>query len=236
MIRLMTKMATSLGDLQSVVDHIKTNLTTIDTARGSNLSGLLSYVLLDFFYYNAEDHIVDDDWSGSWDAMKIYYSSFKENDVRFIYQLFDKLNQYVNVFAKIQTDNGFTKRIVTNRQYENVAGGTTTNKNVNSDTPSIEIQTFEDAIKYASNVSRNDGSDHSEQTGESTDTIEGVTYEQAVDNLNKIMLNELADYIGGMPNMVFKEYALESMPVPALYKEFREYIKTVVEVTKNAYR
>ena len=234
---LMTK-ALDSGDLGGLIDNILSNLQTIDTSRKSKLETLFTYILYDFFYtdLSGEDPSVDLTVVGAWDKMDIYYSSFRDNDIRFLLKMFDKLNQYTSLFAKIQTDNGFTKRIVAGREYSNTSTGNATTNNVYSETPSIEIQDFEDAIKYASNVSRNGTEDRTEQWGGSTDTITGLTYEQAVENLNKVMLNELADYIAGMPNMVYRDYALESMPVSEFIRNYREYIKTVVEITRNARR
>ena len=168
-----------------------------------------------------------------WKDLPIYISTYKEHDFRIWYLIADSLTRYLSFYKKILTDDGFARRFVYDRQFHNESATSQSNKDYNSETPNIELDNFEDAIKYASSLSKQEQDAEGEQAGTSQDVHTGKTFDEAIKNARLIYFNELADYIARIPNMIYKYYSLDSMPVTGVIIESREYLRSLFKTEKE---
>ena len=159
---------------------------------------------------------------GLWEDLPIYLSSFKLKDRRVCLQIKDNLIRYLKFLLKMTNDEGLQRKMVVSRNFANNNSSSNTDKNVYSETPSIELQDFEEAIKYASNVSRNDNTGSSSQSGASGETATNVNWEEALKNLQFAFYNEIVDYIISIPSELYNYYSLDSRPITELVKARRE--------------
>lgn len=159
---------------------------------------------------------------GLWEDLPIYLSSFKLKDRRVCLQVKDNLIRYLKFLLKMTNDEGLQRKMVVSRNFANSNSSSNTDKNVYSETPSIELQNFEEAIKYASNVSRNDNTGSSSQSGASGETATNVNWEEALKNLQFAFYNEIVDYIISIPSELYNYYSLDSRPITELVKARRE--------------
>lgn len=159
---------------------------------------------------------------GLWEDLPIFLSSFKLKDRRPSIQIKDNLIRYLKFLAKMVTDEGLTRKMIVNRNFSNRNTSHNTDKNVYSETPQLELQSFEDAIAYASNVSRNDNEGGSTQAGNSGETANNVNWEEALKNLQFAFYNEIVEYIVSIPSELYNYYSLDSRPITELVKARRE--------------
>lgn len=171
-----------------------------------------------------------------WDNLPIYCSSYKYNikdgivismEYRILHLICDNLTRYAIFFKKMITDEGLQRKLLTSKEYTHNNESDSGDKNVYSETPELELDNFEDAIKFASNVSKADLHNESEQTGSSTETVNSTSWEEGLRNLRFAFYNDLIYYINSIPNLIYSYYSLDSMPATELVKEQREYLKTV---------
>lgn len=164
-----------------------------------------------------------------WEDLPIYLSSYKVKDSRALSTIKDKLIRYLKFFTKMITDDGITRNLVTSRNFANNNSSTTVDKNLYSETPQIQLDNFENAIKYASNVARNDSNVTGAQSGASGETVTSKSWDEQMKNLRFAFYNDLAEFIADIPNILYNYYSLDSYPVPALVKARRDYYKNLVE-------
>lgn len=153
---------------------------------------------------------------GLWEDLPIFLSNYKLKDRRPSIQIKDNLIRYLRFLTKMITDEGLQRKMVVNRNFNNSNTSNNTDKNVYSETPQLEIQTFEEAISYASNVSRNDNSGSSTQAGTSGETATNVNWEESLKNLQFAFYNEIIAYIVSLPSELYNYYALDSRPITEL--------------------
>ncbi len=174
-----------------------------------------------------DDYLTD---GGIWEDLPIYLSSYKENDRRLSLHIKDNLKRYIRFYTKMITDDGLAKRIVINRTFENTTEGESTDKNIYSETPSIELDNFEEGIKYASNLSQNSNDNTLNASGENEEISKTTTWEEELKNVRFAFYNDLIDYIEKIPNLLYEYYALDSRPAKELIKATHEYFKTIIRL------
>lgn len=207
----------------SLLTNIDNKLKDLYQIAGYNsVSTIYARVMTQYFYKSTQTSL--------WDDMEIYLSSFKENDETILLSLAHKLTEYAGFYYKVLTDKGFAKKITIGRQYQDTSHTEGNNKNYNSETPQIELDNFEDAIKYASNLSKDENENDATRNGYSSISTEGKTFEEAVKNTRFLFFNELVDYIMNIPKIVYSYYALDSLPYPALVKNYMDTIKNCYEI------
>ena len=159
---------------------------------------------------------------GLWEDLPIFLSSYKLKDRRPSIQIKDNLIRYMKFLAKMIADEGLQRKMVVSRNFNNTNTSHNTDKNVYSETPQLELQDFEEAIQYASNVSRNDNEGGSTQAGLSGETATNVNWEESLKNLQFAFYNEIIDYIVAIPSELYNYYSLDSRPITELVKARRE--------------
>ena len=165
-----------------------------------------------------------------WADMPIYVSSYRFKDKTPFGELLLRLTQYLGFYKKILTDNGLARSVVTHREYSNEGEFDGTNKDVNAETPQMIITDFEDAIKhYASDIKKNTDHTESSTSGESDLTVESKSWEEEEKNLKYIFYNDLCDFIRKIPQWLYSQYALDSMPSFDIVKETFNYFKDMYE-------
>lgn len=160
--------------------------------------------------------------NGLWEDLPIYMSSYKVKDRKICTQIEDNLIRYLRFIQKMVTDEGLTRKMIVNRNFNNTNTSQNTDKNVFSETPQIELQDFEEAIAYASNVSRNENTGGSTQSGLSGETATNVNWEEQLKNIQFAFYNELVEYIVSIPSELYNYYCLDSRPITELVKARRE--------------
>ena len=162
---------------------------------------------------------------GLWEDLPIFLSSFKLKDRRPSLQVKDNLIRYLKFLTKMVTDEGITRKMVVARNFANNNSSSNTDKNVYSETPQLVLQDFEDAIQYASNVSRNENIGSSAQSGASGETANNVNWDEALKNLQFAFYNEIVDYIISIPSELYNYYALDSRPITELVVARRKALR-----------
>lgn len=159
---------------------------------------------------------VSHEGNGLWEDLPIYMSSYKVNDKRMCMQISDNLTRYLRFLIKMIEDEGVSRKLQIQREFSNRNTSHNTDKNVYSETPQLELQSFEEAINYASNVSRSDNSGGSTQQGGSGETSTNVNWDEALKNLRFAFYNEIIDYIISIPSELYNYFSLDSRPITEL--------------------
>lgn len=171
-----------------------------------------------------EDYLTAD---GVWEDLPIYLSDYKLKDRRVCLQIQDNLIRYLRFLTKMVTDEGIGRIMSLNRNFTNTTSSSSTDNNLYSETPQIELNNFEDAIKYASNVAKNTGSSTTQQGGGSGETSKSTNWEEGKKNLDFAFYNEIVDYIIAIPNMLYNYFALDSRPITELLCARRRAIRNL---------
>lgn len=208
---------------------ITSQLSAIDNAiQGKGMVGYISAL-----HTTMLDRYINQSANEIWKDLPIYISTYKEHDFRIWYLLADSLTRYLAFYLKILTDDGFARRFIYDRSFTNRSNTSQTNKGYNSETPQIALQNFDEAINYASSLNKEEQVASGGQAGTSQDVHTGKTFDEAIKNARLIFFNDLADWIAKIPNMVYKYYALDSMPVTGVIIESREYLRGLFETEKE---
>ncbi len=165
-----------------------------------------------------------------WADMDIFLSSFKLKDKRICIAIKDNLIRYIRFLTKMITDEGLSRSMSIDRGFTNSLSSGTQDKNYYSETPSMQLDNFEEAIKYASNLSKNEGTTNTSQNGTSYERNNAKTWDEARKNLEYAFYNDLMQYIIKIPNELYMYYALDGRPVPELMKSMYDYMKTVINL------
>ena len=164
-----------------------------------------------------------------WADMPIFVSSYNFKNKAPFGELLLRLTQYLGFYKKILTDKGLVRSVITHRDYSNSGSSDGNNKNFNSETPQINLTNFDDAIKYASNLTKNEDHSESETSGESDLTVSSKSWDEEEKNLKYIFYNDLCDFLRKIPQWIYSQYALDSMPTIDLVKETFNYFKDIYE-------
>lgn len=174
------------------------------------------------------DSFFDNDTTKNiWKDMDIFLSSFKENDRRIFHEIHMRMIQYLGFYKKILTDDGVARKMVTHRNYSGTGTSSGDYKNYYSETPQIELTNFDDAIKYASTLEKNEDSRDTSKEGESDFELKSFNWDEALKNMKMVFYNDLIRYINSLPLLVYDYYALDEYPVGY---SIAEYFKTMKDL------
>lgn len=227
--KLWTELVTS-NQLANIIDNdILTVANQIDTLLHDkfnivgSLRTLMNYVKVAFF---------TSEGNNQWSGLNIYLSSYSLGDLRYGYLLNDKIKKYLAFYYKFIYDDGLAKTIATDRGYTDTPRVTTTDKNIHSELPQIELDNFEDGIKYASTMDKNTNSFTGENSGTAYERKSEVTWDEAMSNLRTALFNDLVDYVIRIPNMIYNHYSLDTMPFMEQVKATFRYFENLAEIYK----
>ena len=181
-------------------------------------------------YDEITDHfLTNTEADNYWADMPIFVSSYNFKNKTPFGELVLRITQYLGFYKKILTDKGLARSVVTHREYSNTGESDGNNKNYNSETPQINLDNFDDAIKYASNLSKNEDHTESSTSGDSDLTVSSKSWDEEEKNLKYIFYNDLCDFIRKMPQWVYAQYSLDTMPAYDIVKETFNYFKDIYE-------
>ena len=181
--------------------------------------------ILDIVLYNSEEP--DDNM---WADLPIYVSSFKFKDKRIITEIENRLYQYLGFYAKILTDDGVARKVVTHRTFESEGDNTGDYKNYESDTPQINLTNFDEAIDYASRLEKNEDSRHSEKSGSSDYELKSFNWDEALRNMKMVFYDDLVRYFNRIPELIYNYYALDEIPVGESVKGYFDMLKNLRDI------
>lgn len=184
-------------------------------------------MLHDSYHYVYDSFFDDDTTNNIWKDMDIFLSSFKEKDKRIFNEIRLRLFQYLGFFKKVLTDDGVARKMVTHRNYSGTGTSSGDYKNYYSETPQIELTNFDDAIKYASTLEKNEDSRDTSKEGESDFELKSFNWDEALKNMKMVFYNDLIRYINSLPLLVYDYYALDEYPVGY---SIAEYFKTMKDL------
>ena len=187
----------------------------------SSLQTFVNYVKTAFF---------SSEGNNQWSGLNIFLSSYSVGDLRFRYLLNDKIKKYLAFYYKFIYDDGLAKKITIDKEYEDHTGSSTHNNNIHSELPQIELNNFEEGIKYASTLDKDTGGMTANNHGEGNETRKEVTWDEAMTNLRTMLFNELIDYIVRVPNMIYNHYSLDTMPYYEIINSTFKYFENLAEV------
>ena len=183
--------------------------------------------LHDAYGYVYNSFFDDDTEMNLWVEMDIFISSFKEHDQRIFHEIRMRLLQYLGFFKRVLTDDGVARKMVTHRAYSGSGSSDGSYKNYYSETPQIELTNFDDAIKYASNLEKNEDTRSTSKEGESDFELKSFNWDEALKNMKMVFYNDLIRYIHSLPLLVYEYYALDEYPVGY---SIAEYFKTMKDL------
>lgn len=169
----------------------------------------------------------NDEANNIWADLDIFVSSFKRYDLRIMHELRVRLLQYLGFYKKILTDDGVARKMVTHRNYSGTGTSSGDYKNYYSETPQIELTNFDDAIKYASTLEKNEDTRDTSKEGESDFELKSFNWDEALKNMKMVFYNDLIRYINSIPLLVYDYYALDEYPVGY---SIAEYFKTMKDL------
>lgn len=161
--------------------------------------------------------------------MVIWVSSFAL-DERKIIRVKNIISNYVNFLYKVVNEDGLARDIVRARNYSDNSSTNVEDKNFFSETPQERLQNFDEAINYASNLSKNENETTGTSSGNERETETGKSYEEAVKSLRLVFNEDLLDYLAKLPMIIYSEYALDSRPAFELQLEWRKALKDVYKI------
>ncbi len=170
---------------------------------------------------------VEDD--NLWADMPIYLSSYKFKDKSPFGEVVLRLTQYLGFYKKILTDKGLIRKVITHRDFQNFGHSEGESKGYNSDTPQTTLDNFEDSIKFASALNKNEDETDTNSHGLSNLTVDSNSWEEAEKNLKLIFYNDLVTYVRSIPRLIYREYSLDTMPADAIVEETFKYFRDMYE-------
>lgn len=225
------RVANSLTNLEALITEVNNKQVTY--MGYSNLSAI----------YNELKIMLNQDANNepAWKNLLIYTSTYKENDVRYMQLLIQKLYEYAGFYSKILSDNGVQRALSYSKSYSNDGNADSLERGFDSVTPqnsalynaveSTADELFDKAIgDYASSIDKNKGHSESHNEGESSTEVTGVTWDEQKKNLQMLFYNELCDYLMSIPERIYSYYSIDTIPVPELAKMFSEHIRQVLEM------
>ena len=226
--KLWTELVTQ-NELDIIDNDMLSLAGQIDTLMASKFSittsfqSYLNYIKTAFF---------SSEGNNQWSGLQIYLSSYSFGDKRFKMLMADKIRKYFAFYIKFITDEGLAKTITTTRNYEDHSGTSSTNNNIHSELPQIELDNFENGIKYASTLDKDTSSLSGNSHGEAGETKREVTWDEAMSNLRTMLFNDLIDYVTRIPNLMFNHYSTDTVPFTEMIKATCKYIKNLSDLYK----
>lgn len=124
-------------------------------------------------------------------------------------------------------------------------------KNIISKTPQASLASFDDMINYVSEATKNDKSSTLGRTESGNDAIadsessqksvagnsQGVSdldvtsksWDEEEKNMKLVFYNDLCDYIRQIPQWIYSQYSLDSMPSDEIVRQTFEYFRAMYE-------
>lgn len=223
--KLWTELVTSNNFANVITNDTITVAGQIDTLMHDKFN--ITTSLATFITYIKTAFLTNPENTNQWGGLNIHLSSYSIGDERFVYLLNDKIRKYLAFYYKFTYDDGLAKNIVTDRWYTDTPRVTTTDESIHSELPQIELNNFEEGIKYASSMDKNTNSFTGDNRGTAYERKSETTWDENMSNLRTILFNDLIDYIARVPNMLYNHYSLDTMPFVERIKATCEYLKNL---------
>lgn len=213
---------TGLNNLVDEVDLLFTKQYNPDaTSKDGRLSNIYLEIISHFVTNTEEDNY--------WADMPVWLSSYNFKNKAPFGEVILRLTQYLGFYKKILTDKGLARTVVTHRDYRNMGRSKSENKNINSETPQIQLTEFDDMLQYVSLANKTNDETKSQTKGDSDLSVTSKSFDEEEKNLKLIFYNDLCDYIRRIPHWLYSQYALDSLPATAIVEETFKYFKSLYE-------
>lgn len=199
------------------------------TSQYKSGTGVNDYRLTNIYTEIVSHFVVNTKADNYWADMPIFVSSYSWKDKTPFGETILRLTQYLGFYKKILTDKGLARSVITHREYDNRGNSDGTTKSYNSETPQISLDNFDDAIKYASNLAKNEDLTHSRTYGDSDLTVSSKSWDEEEKNLKYLFYNDLCDYMRQIPRYIYSEYSLDTAPADFIVEETFKYFKDMYE-------
>lgn len=215
----------SQAGLVSLIEEVDALFTSqYDSTEGANdnrLKNLYNEIITHFVTNTTADNY--------WADMPIFVSSWNWKDKYPFGLLVLRLTQYLGFYKKILTDNGLARSVVTHREFSNSGESDGTNRAYETETPQIELENFEEGIKYASALNKNVDHSESSSSGDSDLTVSSKSWDEEEKNMKLVFYNDLCDFVREIPQWIYSQYAIDSLPSDEIVRETFNYFKDMYE-------
>lgn len=135
-----------------------------------------------------------------------------------------RYSSYLNRFI---TDNGFAKRVLEKRLYNEGVTSTGTSRGYNSETPQVSGLTDEtlDTLEFLSNASKDIDESTSNREGDYEKEELTTSYKEAKENFAIIYEEAILDYIFSIPYIVYDFYSMNNIPLNFVKERMFDYYK-----------
>ena len=181
-------------------------------------------------YRSLEDYFTNVENDNVWNDLPLFVSSFKYKTKRIIDEIHNRLLQYMAFYLRILNDDGVARKLITHRSYSNSGESSGEYKNYESETPQVNLTNFDEGIKYASNLEKNEDSRSSSKEGESDFELKSFNWDEALRNMKMVFYNDLVRYILTVPFLIYDYYSLNQYPALESMKGYYEYIHTLKDI------
>ena len=211
--------STLLKDLAEELDEkVSSKIVSEDTYTVTSIKDALD---------SLEEYLKDDEQDNVWRDMTIFMSSFKFRTHRIVDELLNRLIQYMSFYNRMLEDDGVARKLVTHRDYSSTGQSSGEYKNYESETPQVQLTNFDDAIKYASNLEKNEDLRNTQKWGGSDFELKSFNWDEALRNMKMVFYNDLVNYVLSVPVLVYNYYALDQYPVQESVIEYINYMKNL---------
>ena len=214
--------STLLQDLAEELDEkVSSKIVSEDTYTVTSIKDALD---------SLEEYLKDDEQDNVWRDMTIFMSSFKFRTHRIVDELLNRLIQYMSFYNRMLVDDGVARKLVTHRDYSSTGQSSGEYKNYESETPQVQLTNFDDAIKYASNLEKNEDLRNTQKWGGSDFELKSFNWDEALRNMKMVFYNDLVNYVLSVPVLVYNYYALDQYPVQESVIEYINYMKNLRDI------
>ena len=214
--------STLLQDLAEELDgKVSSKIVSEDTYTVTSIKDALD---------SLEEYLKDDEVDNVWRDMTIFMSSFKFRTHRIVDELLNRLIQYMSFYNRMLEDDGVARKLVTHRDYSSTGQSSGEYKNYESETPQVQLTNFDDAIKYASNLEKNEDLRNTQKWGGSDFELKSFNWDEALRNMKMVFYNDLVNYVLSVPVLVYNYYALDQYPVQESVIEYINYMKNLRDI------
>ena len=177
-----------------------------------------------------EEYFTDDENDNVWADLPLFTSSFKYKTKRILDEIYNRMIQYMSFYLRILEDDGVARKLVTHRDYSSTGQSSGEYKNYESETPQVELTNFDDAIKYASNLEKNEDLRNTQKWGGSNFELKSFNWDEALRNMKMVFYNDLVNYILSLPILVYNYYALDEYPIQESVVQYFKYLKDLKDI------
>lgn len=226
--KIWTELVTSNNFADVITTDVVTVAGQIDTLMNTKFN--ITTSLATYITYIKTAFLTSVEDNNQWGGLNIYVSSYSVGDKRYVYLLNDKLRKYLAFYYKFIYDEGLAKKVTVSREYEDHTDSTNTRDDIHSELPQIELDNFENGIKYASTLDKNTDTLDYDNNGENSELRTETTWDEAMNNLRTMLFNDLIDYINRIPNMLYNHYALDSVPFTETIKATKQFLENLADI------